>query len=43
VTGVVHQSPQVIFFRDGKPVWNASHNSVTRDRLMEACGMTPRA
>ncbi|MCA9756773.1 MAG: bacillithiol system redox-active protein YtxJ [Candidatus Eisenbacteria bacterium] len=41
--GVVHQSPQVILFRDGKPVWNASHNAVTYDKLMEATGATPKA
>ncbi|MEZ4647711.1 MAG: bacillithiol system redox-active protein YtxJ [Candidatus Eisenbacteria bacterium] len=41
--GVVHQSPQVILFRGGKPVWNASHNAVTYDKLMEATGATPKA
>ena len=42
-TGVVHQSPQVILFRDGVAVWNASHSSVTFDKLMEVCGPFPRA
>lgn len=35
--GVVHQSPQAILFRDGRPVWNASHVSVTFEALRGAC------
>lgn len=27
-TGIRHESPQVIVFRNGKAVWNASHYSV---------------
>lgn len=29
-TGVVHESPQVIVFEDGDPVWNGSHGHVKR-------------
>ena len=28
LTGVRHESPQVILLRDGKAVWNASHFDV---------------
>ena len=28
ITGVRHESPQVIILRDGKAVWNASHYDV---------------
>lgn len=31
--GVAHQSPQAILFRDGKPVWNASHDAITAESL----------
>lgn len=33
--GVPHQSPQVIVFKDGLPVWNASHFDVTAQALAE--------
>ncbi len=36
-TGIKHQSPQVILFVKGKPVWNASHHSITEDSLLKAC------
>lgn len=26
--GITHQSPQVVVFKDGRPVWHASHGSV---------------
>ena len=35
---VKHQSPQVIYFKDGKPVWNESHWRITVDSLTEATG-----
>lgn len=35
-TGVTHESPQVILFRAGKPVWNASHGAITRQALTAA-------
>ena len=35
-TGVWHQSPQVILLKDGKPVWNTSHLSITEDALKDA-------
>ena len=28
-SGVEHESPQVIIFRRGTPVWNASHQDIT--------------
>ena len=32
-SGVQHESPQVIIFRRGTPVWNASHQDITTDAL----------
>ena len=32
-SGVEHESPQVIIFRRGMPVWNASHYDITTDAL----------
>ena len=29
-TGVRHESPQVLVFRDGQVVWSASHGAITR-------------
>lgn len=34
--GVRHETPQVILIRDGRPVWKASHFSITADRLDQA-------
>ncbi|MHC5211620.1 MAG: bacillithiol system redox-active protein YtxJ [Planctomycetota bacterium] len=34
--GVPHQSPQAILFRDGAPVWDASHDAITTESLAEA-------
>lgn len=34
--GVPHASPQVILVRDGKAVWDASHNGVTASALAQA-------
>ncbi|HYN63341.1 MAG TPA: bacillithiol system redox-active protein YtxJ [Candidatus Limnocylindrales bacterium] len=31
--GVPHQSPQAILFREGQPVWNASHDAITATAL----------
>ena len=39
ITGVRHESPQVILLRDGKAVWNASHfdvNATTVSRALES-------
>jgi bacillithiol system protein YtxJ len=36
VTGVRHETPQVIVLRDGKAVWNASHFEVTADDVLKA-------
>lgn len=39
MTGVRHESPQVILLRDGKAVWNASHfdvNAATVSRALQS-------
>ncbi|MFN7960493.1 MAG: bacillithiol system redox-active protein YtxJ [Thermoanaerobaculia bacterium] len=36
LTGVQHESPQVILLRDGRPVWNASHLDITEQALEDA-------
>lgn len=33
VTGVTHQSPQVLLFHKGKVVWQESHNKITEEAL----------
>lgn len=35
-TGVTHQSPQAILFRDGKAVWHTSHGSISIQGLLAA-------
>lgn len=34
--GVRHESPQAIVVENGRPVWNASHWSITADSIAEA-------
>jgi bacillithiol system protein YtxJ len=36
LTGVRHETPQVIVLRDGKAVWNASHFEVTASDVTKA-------
>ena len=36
ITGVRHETPQVIVLRDGKAVWNASHYDVNANSVSEA-------
>ena len=36
LTGVRHETPQVIILRDGKAVWNASHFDVIAADVMKA-------
>lgn len=36
LTGVRHETPQVIILRDGKAVWNASHFDVKAGNVTEA-------
>lgn len=36
LTGIRHETPQVIVLRDGKAVWNASHFDVTAGDVMKA-------
>jgi bacillithiol system protein YtxJ len=31
--GVRHETPQAILLRDGRPIWRASHFSITADQL----------
>lgn len=33
---VRHQSPQLFLVKDRQPVWNASHDKITVDRIKEA-------
>ena len=35
-SGVPHESPQVIVFRNGRPAWNASHFDLSRDHIARA-------
>lgn len=35
-SGVVHQSPQALLIRDGKVIWNASHDAIRREALHDA-------
>lgn len=41
LTAITHQSPQVIYFHKGKPVWNASHYKITCDTVLSAIRRTP--
>jgi bacillithiol system protein YtxJ len=36
ITGVPHETPQVIVLRNGKAVWNASHYNVKAGAVAEA-------
>jgi bacillithiol system protein YtxJ len=36
ISGVTHQSPQAIFFKNGIAVWDASHYSITTAKLQKA-------
>ena len=36
VSGIRHESPQAILFRDGKATWDASHGSITAESLASA-------
>lgn len=36
ITGIRHETPQVIVLRDGKAVWNASHFDVTAGDVAKA-------
>lgn len=36
--GVPHESPQVIFVRNGKPVWELSHREITVEAIREKLG-----
>ena len=36
LTGVRHETPQVIILRDGKAVWNASHFDVKASEVLKA-------
>jgi bacillithiol system protein YtxJ len=36
ITGVPHETPQVIVLRNGKAVWNASHYEVKAGAVAEA-------
>jgi len=36
LTGIRHETPQVIVFKDGKAVWNASHFDVKAGSVLKA-------
>jgi monothiol bacilliredoxin len=36
ITGVRHETPQVIVLKDGKAVWNASHYDIKAGAVVEA-------
>lgn len=36
LTGIRHETPQVIIFKDGKAVWNASHFDVKAGAVLKA-------
>jgi bacillithiol system protein YtxJ len=36
LTGIRHETPQVIVFKDGKAVWNASHYNVKASAVLKA-------
>lgn len=38
LTGIEHQSPQVIVWRNMEPIYNASHNGILADELLNAIG-----
>jgi bacillithiol system protein YtxJ len=38
LTGIEHESPQLIVLRDGKAVWHASHWKVTSEAVVAALG-----
>lgn len=38
-TGIEHESPQIIVFRDGKPIGDASHDEVTADYIAKTAGL----
>ena len=35
-TGIRHESPQVLLFRDGRAAWSASHGTITMEALRAA-------
>ncbi len=36
LTGIKHESPQAILFKNGEAVWNASHRRITNQSLEQA-------
>lgn len=36
VTGIKHESPQAILFKEGKPVFSVTHWKITENALLEA-------
>ncbi len=41
MTGVRHESPQILLFRRGEQIWNGSHRRVTRAKIEEALSAAP--
>jgi len=36
LSGIRHKSPQVILYKNGRPVWNDSHYAVRRENILRA-------
>lgn len=39
VSGVIHQSPQVLVFRDGTCIYHASHQAIDAQEIMKLLGV----
>ena len=37
ITGVAHQSPQVLLFKNSRVIWNDSHHQINEDNLDLQC------
>jgi bacillithiol system protein YtxJ len=36
LSGIRHESPQILLFKEGKCIWNASHRRITVAKIQEA-------
>lgn len=35
LTGIRHESPQILLFKNGEVIWDASHNSVRSEKILK--------
>ena len=35
ISGIQHESPQLIVFKNGKPIYSASHNGIDVSEILE--------